>query len=62
MLGVKRGGGDEVKNCLGLEEVGGGGQCYEWIVFNPPDTLNRLSQAATAGCGMSGVGRELLDS
>lgn len=31
-------------------------------VFNPPNTLNSLSQAAAAVCGMRGAGWELLDS
>lgn len=31
-------------------------------VFDPPNTLNSLSQAAAAVCGMRGAGWELLDS
>lgn len=65
--GVRGGGGGEgwgVKNCLRLgEEVGSVEQCYEWIEsLTPPNTLNSLSQAAAAVCGMRGAGWELLDS
>ena len=38
-------------------------RCYEWIEsLTPPNTLNSLSQAAAAVCGMRGTGWELLDS
>lgn len=47
-----------VKNGLGLAVEGGRvEQCYEWIEsLTPPNTLNSLSQAAAAVCGMRGAG------
>lgn len=49
-----------------LPEIKGGGgraeQYYEWIDSLTLNTLNSLSQAAAAVCGMRGAGWELLDS
>lgn len=64
MWGVRGGGGGEGKEVPQIRRGGREAWTVLWMdrVFNPPNTLNSLSQAAAPVCGMRGAGWELLDS